>query len=125
MSPFIKVFVVYIFFMLIGCLLFLLFSLVTVRKLRKNPETKKNLGVELVSGWHIVNVAKILALPLPLIKKMEKSSIAFIMADANLIRKNTNKFDRILGGAFYWVFVASGLFGALLVLLDYMFNLSG
>ena len=40
-------------------LLYLLFGQITVRKLRKNPETKQSLGIEFVSGWDILNVAQI------------------------------------------------------------------
>jgi len=37
--------------------LFVLFGQITVRKLRKNPATKNELGVEFLSGWDIINVA--------------------------------------------------------------------
>ncbi len=35
----------------ITCILFVLFGQITVRKLRKNPETKNHLGVQFVHGW--------------------------------------------------------------------------
>ncbi len=49
----------------IGCILFVIFGLVTVRKLRKNPETKHALGIEFASGWDILNVAGALSLSKP------------------------------------------------------------
>ncbi len=48
---------------LIACILFVIFGQITVRKLRKIPETKLVLGIELLSGWDIINVATVLALP--------------------------------------------------------------
>ena len=43
------------FFILISMVLYVIFGQVTVRKLRKNPETKHELGVEFASGWDIFN----------------------------------------------------------------------
>ena len=43
---------------LVGCLLsavlYVVFGQVTVRKLRKNPNTKELLGMEFISGWDII-----------------------------------------------------------------------
>jgi len=41
----------------VAWILFIIFGQVTVRKLRKNPETKHELGIEFASGWDIFNVA--------------------------------------------------------------------
>ena len=57
----------------IGMILFVIFGQVTVRKLRKNPETRDRLGVSLVSGWDIVNVAGALALPRVITERKAKS----------------------------------------------------
>lgn len=44
-------------------ILYVLFGQVTVRKLRKNTETKDYLGLELSSGWDILNVASAICRP--------------------------------------------------------------
>jgi len=55
----------------IGCILFVIFGQVTVRKLRNNPETRHELGMEFASGWDITNVAQALSLPKFLQKRVK------------------------------------------------------
>lgn len=105
-------------FMFLACILYVVFGQVTVRKLRKNPNTKDALGVELASGWDIINVAQVFSLPRSWTKKIEQSKFSFMYANASVLYENTNKFDRALGFIFYWLLTISGLSGALLVLLD-------
>ncbi|MEJ2631893.1 MAG: hypothetical protein P8015_11875 [Acidihalobacter sp.] len=57
--------------------LFVIFGEVTVRKLRRNPETKDLLGMEFISGWDIQNVAVTLALPKSFMKRIDKGSTSF------------------------------------------------
>ena len=118
MSTFSKLLALASFFMLIACVLYVVFGQVTVRKLRKNPKTKDALGTEFVSGWDIINVAQALAFPRSWSTKLEKSRISFLYANTSLLLESTNKLDRILGGLFYWTMMSSGLSGALLVLLN-------
>jgi len=47
----------------LAMLFYIILGQITVRKLRKNPKTKNELGVEFVSGWDILNVAGALAMP--------------------------------------------------------------
>ena len=96
------------------------FGQITVRKLRKNPNTKDLLGVEYVSGWDIINVAQAFAFPRSWTKQVENSKFSFIYANATVLYENTTKFDRILGCIFYWLLTLSGLSGAFLVLLNYL-----
>ncbi|MBL1259448.1 MAG: hypothetical protein COB33_002820 [Thiotrichaceae bacterium] len=49
--------------MFIACILFVILGQVTVRKLRKIPATKHELGIEFTSGWDILNVAQALSIP--------------------------------------------------------------
>lgn len=95
-------------------ILFVLFGQVTVRKLRKNPETKNDLGIEFVSGWNIINVAKALAIP----QKLKDSPLSALYTNVELLHKHTNAFDRTLAILFYWVLIFSGFSGTLLVLLN-------
>ena len=98
-------------------LMFVLFGQITVRKLRKNPETKNELGSELVSGWDILNVAQALALPRGWIKRFENSMLSSFFASSDILYKNTSKFDRLLGRVFWWMYFISGSSLILLVLL--------
>jgi hypothetical protein len=118
MSTFSSLLALAVFFMVVACVLYVVFGQVTVRKLRKNPKTKDALGTEFVSGWDIINVAQALAFPRSLSKKLEKSRISFLYANASLLLENTNKFDRFLGALFYWSMMISGLSGIILVLLN-------
>lgn len=103
---------------LIACILYVLFGQITVRKLRKNPETKNALGLEYASGWDIINVAQALAFPKTWSKKLEDSPLAFMHAKASVLHAHTSKFDRFLGALFYWLLMISGLSLAILAFLD-------
>lgn len=102
----------------VTAILFVAFGQITVRKLRKNPQTKDQLGMEFVSGWDIVNVAQALAIPRILIRKLNNSPLSAIYANSDLLHKYTNKFDKVLAVIFYWLLVLSGLSGIVLGLLD-------
>lgn len=104
--------------MLIACFLYVIFGQVTVIRLRKNPKTKETLGLEFVSGWDIINVDQALAFPASWSRKLERSRISFLYANAKKLRENTTRLDRILGSMFYWTMMLSGLSGVLLVLLN-------
>lgn len=95
--------------MIFGGIFFVLFGQITVRKLRKNPETRHDLGSKLVSGWDILNVAQAMALPQSLNDKFEKSPLSFLHADSKLVRQHTTRFDRFLGITFFWLWVVAGV----------------
>lgn len=120
MSTFSKLLAFVFIFMLIACVLYVVFGQITVRKLRKNPKTKNDLGLEFASGWDIINVAQALAFPEKWSKKLENSNISFLYANAKLLRENTTRLDKFLGAVFYWTMISSGLSGVLLVLLNTM-----
>ena len=99
-------------------MLFIFFSQFTVRKLKKNPKTRDELGFEYISGWSIINAAQALAMPNALVKKFKKTPLASLFADSELLNKNTNKFDKMLAIIFYWLFIFSGMFAAVLLLFN-------
>ena len=103
---------------LVALILYVLFGQITVRKLRKNPETKDKLGIELISGWDILNVAQALALPTFMTRKLKDSPLSALHANYDVLKKHTNKFDKILGTIFYILFMSSGLSLAFLMLLN-------
>ena len=118
MTMFSKLLAFVFIFMLIACILYVIFGQITVRKLRKNPKTRDALGLEFVSGWDIINVAQALAFPASWSRKLEKSQISYLYANAGMLRENTTRLDRVLGSLFYWTMMLSGLSGAFLVLLN-------
>ncbi|WP_320042061.1 hypothetical protein [uncultured Desulfobacter sp.] len=95
--------------MLIGLILYVVFGQLTVKKLRRNPNTKNVLGVEFASGWDIYNVAQALSLPKLLLRRLENSPLSALYANSKCLRKNTNVFDKVLAFIFYWLFTVSGL----------------
>lgn len=94
---------------LIASILYIAFGQITVRKLRKNPDTKHSLGVVFASGWDILNVAGALSAPKWLRDRYKKSSLAFLAADADVIYQHTNRFDRVLARIFYGCFILAGV----------------
>lgn len=104
--------------MFFACVLFVVFGQVTVRRLRKNPETRDHLGLEFASGWDILNVAQTLAIPRSWNKKMECSARSSLNASSDVIHQHTSKFDKVLGCIFFWSFASSGTLLILLVIFS-------
>jgi hypothetical protein len=103
---------------IIGSIFLVIFGQVTVRKLRKNPETKDALGIEFVSGWDIIHAGMALSLPRKFCRRAKQSPFGMLHADSDLLYKHTTKFDRILARVFYIIYAFAGLFGVILLLLD-------
>jgi hypothetical protein len=95
------------FMMMIAWCLFIVFGQVTVRKLRKNTETKDALGVEFMSGLDILNVAGALSTPKALNRKLEASSLSLLHANSELLYKHTTRLDRILARVLFVLFYGS------------------
>jgi len=106
------------FFLLVTAILFVVFGQVTVRKLRKNPETKHELGMELVSGWDILNTAQALSMPNSILRKFKNSRLSFLEANSELLYKHTTVFDRLLARIFFWLWMISSLSMIILVSLN-------
>ncbi len=90
-------------------LLFVIFGQITVRKLRKRNHNKNKLGVELASGWDILNAAGALSTPSWLRKKFESSRLSGFSANYEFLYENTNKFDRILARVFWSFYLVTGV----------------
>jgi len=119
MSPRAMLVSILIAFVFMVMVFFVLFGQITVRKLRKNPETKQALGVEFISGWDILNVAQALTLPKSVAQKIRHSSMG-IEADPDSLYRYTTVFDRVLARMFYVLFVLSGTGGVALVVLNWL-----
>lgn len=108
-------------------ILLVLFGQITVRKLRKNPKTKDLLGLEIISGWDIINVAHALWMPdflcefFDKIKRNKNKEFSNVInGDRVLILQHTNRFDRFLGSSFHIVFNLTGLLLFILIGLDWL-----
>jgi hypothetical protein len=110
--------ILFLFLIFITAIFFVVFGQVTVRKLRKNPETRDYLGLEFVSGWDITNVAQTLFMPKWMNDKLKESPLSFLHANYDLLYKHTTKFDRILARVFYSLMLFTTLDFIVLVLLD-------
>jgi len=111
----------------VSAILFVIFGQVTVRKLRKNPETKQALGIEFASGWDILNVAQALALPKTITRRLKRNSISMGMgqgfeADPDVLYKHTTVFDRVLARVFYTLFALSGIAIILLTMFEFFWG---
>ena len=95
--------------MIFAWILYIEFGQVTVRRLRKIPKLKETLGMEIVSGADILNVAMALSLPRWLARKASRSKVSFLFADSDLLYRHTTLFDRVLARFMYWIFMISGI----------------
>ena len=103
----------------IGLILCVIFGQVTVRKLRKNPETKGELGMEFYSGWDIFNVGLALTLPRKYARwSKKKGAFGMLRADVDLLYNHTTRFDRILARVFYIPCAFSAFCLLVLLLMD-------
>ena len=110
----------------ISCILFVIFCQVTVRKLRKNPETKHALGIEFASGWDILNVAQALSLPKAILQRTRRNAESMGMggfeANYKILYKHTTVFDRVLARVFYTLFALSGFAIIMLIMADFFWG---
>jgi hypothetical protein len=106
------------FIFVVAWIFFVIFGQITVRKLRKNPETQDALGIQFVSGWDIFNVAEALGLPKKYALRRKNLAFGMLRADADVLYKHTNKLDRILARVFLIPFAFAGAFVVVLMLLD-------
>ena len=102
----------------LAMILFIVFGQVTMRKLRKNPKTKNELGLELASGWDILNVAGSLFWPKWLNKKLKNTPLSSLYADADILNKHVNLFDKLLAKVFYFFWATSILIIMTLAILS-------
>ncbi|NOY73790.1 MAG: hypothetical protein GXP14_15735 [Gammaproteobacteria bacterium] len=102
---------------LVAWILFVLFGQITVRRLRKNPETKDSLGINLASGWDILNVAQALTLPKDITRRINNNFGGF-EADPDLLYKHTTVLDRILARIFYVLFFGSAFSMLILIVMN-------
>lgn len=104
--------------LLFSMIFYVLFGQLTVRKLRKNQETKDNLGIELASGLDVLNVAGALTRPKWLDKRIKASPTSSFATDSKMLYQHTTIFDRILARLFCIIFYSTGTFTIFFIFAD-------
>ena len=105
----------------VSMILFVIFGQVTVRKLRKNSETKGKLGMEFASGWDILNVAQALSLPNQIVRRLEQSPLSSVfLANTDILYRHTTRFDRLLARLLFGLSHTSILLVLILMILSYI-----
>ena len=105
-------------FTVVALVLQIIFSNVTVRRLRKNSETKDALGAEFFSGMDALNVVRALCFSRSRNREARKGMASFLVADADLIYKHTSKKERVFGRVLATAYLVACGSLALLVLFD-------
>ncbi len=102
---------VVMFSVLMGWVLFFIINIKTVRRLRKNPITKDELGFHLFWGWYALNLSVALFASKKWMIKRRSHSDGYLFANPDLMRQYTTLFEKIicktliLLGIFILVFV--------------------
>ena len=76
------------------------------------------MGFEPISGWRILSVAEALARPKAFFDLAQRTPLAGLYADADLIRAHTNRLDRALAHLLCWTLLGSSLAMVLLLLAN-------
>ena len=88
---------------------FLLFSLITVRRLRRNPCTRNELGLDFMPGQEVLSVAQALTLPKRFSRLLRRGELAALFADPDLLVLHTRPVDRWLGRVCFVLMFVNGL----------------
>ena len=81
------------------------FGVITVRRLRKHPETSGCLGFPLLPGWETMSVAAALSLPGFILRGRESGLTSMFRADSATMYRHTSLLDRLLGRICYWAHI--------------------
>ena len=118
MSFKLQIFSILLLLAFVTSILLVAFGQITVRRLRKDPESRSALGFEYMSGRDIFNVAQALGLPIGIIRKLRTTKLGFLYADPDVLLRHTSRFDRILGRLFFWSYMSTGLYGVIFLILN-------
>jgi len=108
----------------IAWVLLLILGLSTMRKLKKNPRTRDQLGINLIWGWQTINVAQAVTLPRSWMQKLRDRVDGSKFANHELLHIHTTMLDRLLLRLFFIIFSVSGVSIVLLTTFDYFFNVN-
>jgi len=87
---------VLIFSAVIGWILFFIINIKTVRRLRKNPVTRDELGFHLFWGWYALNISLALFVSEKKMIKRKNHSDGYLFANQKLVQQYTTPFEKII-----------------------------
>lgn len=90
------------------------FGWLTVRRLRRNPQTRQCLGFPLYPGWQLMSAAAALSVPRRVARRRDRGRFALFRAQSDTLYAHTSTRDRLLARCCYW----SHLLFCLLILLS-------
>ena len=96
---------VFLSFVLWG-ILFVVFGEVTVRRLRKDLQVRRQMGYEFFPGWDIVNVAVALSWPRRIMRWLDSRAVLGLHAHSETMYRHTSGLDRFLARASYWTLIS-------------------
>jgi len=82
--------------LIIAWILFCIINIKTVRRLRKNPITKDELGFHLWWGWYALNIAEAIFFSKEWMAKRKKRSHGYLFANKDLVEQYTTPFEKII-----------------------------
>ncbi|ARU55370.1 hypothetical protein OLMES_1291 [Oleiphilus messinensis] len=103
----------------------LIFAQVTIRKLERSSELKEQFGLELISGWRILNVAQALAMPAFLFNVIKSGPLGPMFANAKLLKANTTSIDKCLAHLLFWTMYTCGFLIVSVMIADVGFGVFG
>ncbi len=87
-------------------ILFFIINIKIVRKLRKNPVTKDELGFHLWWGWYALNISQALFFSKEWTNKRRNCSHGYMFANYDLVHQYTTRFEKVICK----IFVLLGMF---------------
>ena len=106
--------------LVLSLVLFSLFALLTVRKLWNNPQTRSRLGMSVLPGGALMNVAGAMTMPRAFTRWGRSGPVSDLFADCDALYAHTNLFDRCLGRACFVVLHVTAVVLAVLTAMRYL-----
>ncbi len=104
--------------LILTVIFFIIVNLKIVRKLKKNPTTKNELGLSLVWGWGALTVSQALFFSKKRMTEMRSRSHGYMFANYELVHQHTSKLDKILAGIFTFFYLLSAISLLISIVLD-------
>ncbi len=82
--------------MIVSWILFFIINIKTVRRLRKNPITKNELGFHLFWGWYALNISETLLFSKEWTIRRRNSSNGYMFANYDLVHQYTTPFEKVI-----------------------------
>ena len=96
------IFILFYICIFFSIILFLLFSAIIVRPLRKNPKTRDHLGITPLEVMKVLRVASALSLPKKLQLKMENGYLGAMCANSEILKKHTSTFGKLFANILFF-----------------------